>query len=147
MKDMYTVNELKRVMERYGIRAYLPSVQSIVLPPTSLDVKTLIGYSDCILVLIGREGTRSENVDYEIGMAAALNKLIIPIVEEGAQIPNHLVGKQYILIDRNQPQLSYERAAQYLNRLKIEKENREAIGGLLLLGLGLILLGALSSGD
>ena len=43
--------------------------------------------------------------------------------------------------------MSYEQAAKYLEGLKIEKERRNALGGLFLLGLGLLILAALASGD
>lgn len=109
--------------------------------------KHQIETSDCTLVIVGRGGSRSESVDLEVGMATRLNKLIIPIVEEGAQIPRSLTTRRCILIDRNQPELSYERAAQYISSLKIEKERRNAIGGLVLVGLGLLFLAALASED
>lgn len=76
-----------------------------------------------------------------------MNKPVIPIVEEGSEIPTFLEGKEYILVNSDQPKLSYQRAADYLNKLKLEKETRNAIGGVLLLGLGLLLLGALFSSD
>jgi len=162
MKDMRIVEELKETLERYGIEPILPTdiiIEKVMerhlfgdgierretrTMPWIANIQQQIHKSDCILVIVGMGGRRSEFVDLEIGMATALNKLVVPIVEEGAKIPRTLVDRQFILIDRNQPKLSYERAAQYLNRLKIEKERRNAIGGLLLLGLGLLLLNALS---
>lgn len=161
LKDMQAVNELKGSLTRYGIESILPSEPDIVPPspwfaksppipfPVSQTdlVKKQIQDSDCVLVVIGRDGSRSESVDFEIGVAMGSGRLIIPLIEEGANIPRTLSDKQYILIDRNQPRLSYERAAQYLNQLKIEKEKRNAAAGLLLLGLGLFLLAALASSD
>ena len=162
MEDMHIVDELRKTLERYGIQPVLSPEEMHAretpdfyllrkIPPSEIglipDIKHQIQNSDCILVIIGRGGRRFENVDFEIGIATALNKLVIPIVEEGSEIPKSLANREYILIDRNRPKLSYERAAQYLNRLKLEKERRNAIGGLVLLGLGLLLLGALVSGD
>ena len=49
---------------------------------------------------------------------------IIPIVERGAYIPDSLRDKEYIVIDRTQPKLSYENAAKYINSLKIQKDKR-----------------------
>ena len=151
MEDIHIVNELKETLERYGIETILPSEYEIELMPPALPladmIKRQIQISDCVLVIIGRGGRRSESVGYELGIATAMNRLVIPIVEEGSEIPPILINRQYILIDRNQPRLSYENAAQYLKRLKIEKERKNAIGGLVLLGLGLLLLGALASED
>ena len=158
LEDIHLVNELKETLERYGILPILPMEMAELKQyiegarpyrPSKEDLTPMIMQqiqtSDCVLVIVGRGGKRSEFVDFETGVATAQNKLIIPIVEEGAEIPKTLANKEYILIDRNQPRLSYERAAQYLNKLKIEKERRNAIGGLLLLGLGFLLLAALVS--
>jgi hypothetical protein len=167
MEDTNTVNELRETIRRYGIETSLSEevtsvegqpidVTSIVpdyydmrgIEPTFLNqIRTRVVNSDCVLVMISRNGTRSEIVNWEIGIAEGLGKTIIPIIEQGAEIPETLRGKQYIIVDRNQPRLSYDRAAQYLNRLKIEKESRNAIGGLLLLGIGLFLLAAIASSD
>jgi nucleoside 2-deoxyribosyltransferase len=146
VRDMQIVRELKEILERYGIIPVLPS--EVILPmPIARVINQQIQTSDCVLVIVGRGGERSETVNFELGVATALNKPVIPIVEEGSEIPENLINKEYILMDRNRPKLSYERAAQYLSRLKVEKETRNAIGGLLLLGLGLLLLSALASSD
>jgi len=86
-------------------------------------------------------------VNYEIELARKLSKQIIPIVERGAYIPDSLGDKEYIVIDRTQPKLSYENAAKYINSLKIQKEERSVLGGLLLVGIGLVLLAALTSDE
>jgi len=167
MEDTNTVNELRETIHRYGIETSLSEEVTSVrgqpiddasmgracygirgIEPISLSqIRTRVVNSDCVLVMISRNGTRSEIVNWEIGTAEGLGKTIIPIIEQGAEIPETLRGKQYIIVDRNQPRLSYDHAAQYLNRLKIEKENRNAIGGLLLLGIGLFLLAAIASSD
>lgn len=146
MKDMEIVNELREMLVRYGIEASVPweiPAGTQVADKISEEIQK----SDCVLLIIGKGGGRSANVDFEIGIATALKKLIIPLVEQGSEIPKSLLNREYVSIDRNQPKLSYERAAQYLRSLKVEKEKRNAIGGLLLLGLGLLLLAALTSGD
>jgi hypothetical protein len=119
LKDVDTVYELEKVLYQYGIQTQTgPDIK----PGTSLvdSIKTTIMNSDCTLVIIGKESRPSSNVDYEIGVAMGLGKLVIPIVEKGSEIPKNLVDSQFIVIDKEQPKLSYERAAQYLNRLKIE---------------------------
>lgn len=146
LKDVDTVYELERVLNQYGIQVL---TGPIVKPGAGLEesIKTTIMNSDCTLVMIGKEGRPSNNVNYEIGLAMGLGKLVIPIVEKGSEIPRNLADKQYIIIDKEYPKLSYEGAAQYLNKLKIEKESRSTIGGLILLGIGLLILGAIASGD
>ncbi len=147
MDDMHLVQELRKILEQYGINVIIPSEE---ITPSALiaeKIKQLIQSSDCVLVIIGKRGRRSGSVDFELGIATAQNKLIIPLIEEGAEKPSILLNKAYIVIDKNKPQLSYESAAKYLNNQKIEKENRDTVGGLLLLGLGILILGALISGD
>lgn len=145
VRDMQIIRELKETLERYGITSVL---SPDTFPPSVSIEQTIsqqIQASDCVLVIIGRYGERSETLNSELGLATRLNRRIIPIVEEGAEIPENLHGREYILMDSNQPRLSYVHAAQYLSRLKVEKETRNIIGGLLLLGLGVLLLGALTS--
>lgn len=145
-RDKNIVNELKDTLNRYGIVSILFS-EVTANAPYSQSLRDQIQSSDCVLAIISAESADIDNVGYEIGLADSLNRPVIPIVEEGVAIPTFLFGKEYILIDRDQPKLSYQRAADYLNKLKLEKEQRNAIGGVLLLGLGLLLLGALFSSD
>lgn len=146
--DIHIVNELIKILKRYGFDIAIPQETMLTEPILLADmIKQQIKTSDCVLAIMGKGGSWSTNVAFEIGMATALQKLVIPIVEEGTKIPTSLRQTECIVIDKNQPRISYERAARYLNKLKIEKEKRSTVGGLLLLGLGLLLLDALSSGD
>ena len=148
MEDIHIVNELIEIFKRHGIDIVLPQETMLTEPITVTDMtKKQIRTSDCVLAIMGRGGSWSADVAFEIGMAAALGKLVIPIVEEGTEIPASLRQTECIIVDKNQPKLSYERAARYLDKLKIEKERRNAVGGLVLLGLGLLLLDALASGN
>lgn len=144
VRDEAIVEELKSTLQKYGITA-----TSINEMPLNINIeqylRNQIIVSDCFLAIIGTNMGQSRNVDFEMGMAASLNKPIVPIVEEGAEIPKNIVNRGYILLDKNNPRLSYERAAEYLSQLKLEQEKRNSIGGLVLLGLGILLLGALAS--
>ncbi|MGD0994944.1 MAG: toll/interleukin-1 receptor domain-containing protein [Candidatus Bathyarchaeia archaeon] len=145
--DSTVANELKNNLERYGIISVLSPNNEAMSLPYEQFVRNQIQTSDCLLAIMGKGGSRLENVNYELGMAVALNKIVLPFVEKGSNIPQFLAQKAFIVFDRDNPRLSYERTAQYLNQLKIEKEKRDSIGGLLLLGLGIILLGALASSE
>lgn len=145
MDDMNLVQDLRKMLEQYGIHAIIPTEESIAIASIVDKIKQLIQSSDCVLVIIGKGGQRSRNVDFELGLATGQNKLIIPLIEEGAEKPSILLNKPYIVIDKNNPQLSYESAAKYLSKQKIAKENRNTLGGLLLLGLGILILDDLLS--
>jgi hypothetical protein len=144
--DFAIVEELRKTLGKYGIESVtskdIPRVKSI-----TQFLSQQIGDCDCFLAIIGIGGTQLNNVNYEISLAISQNKPIIPIAEEGALIPQIIANRQYIVMDRKQPLLSYEHAATYLHELKIKKEQKNAIGGLVLLGLGLLLLGAIVSSD
>ena len=144
MQNMYVVNEFINVLYKYGIETIVPWEISIS-EEYEKTIYQLILSSDCVLVIIGLRSGYLDNVNYEVELARKLFKPIIPIVESGAYIPDSLKNNEYILIDRAQPKLSYENAAKYINSLKIQKEKRSGLGGLLLLGIGLVLLAALTS--
>lgn len=146
VRDIGIVEELRETLERYGITS-ITSREIPINVPIEQYLRHQIHNSDCFLAIIGRGGSQSENVNFELGIATSLNRPVIPVVEEGSVIPQNLANRQYILINRDQPRLSYENAAKYLKKLEVEKETRNAIGGLILLGLGLLLLGALFSSD
>jgi len=146
MRDIEIIRDLKATFERYGITVVLPS-EIISAAPIYQSIREQIQASDCFLVIIGEGGERSNAVNFELGIAVALNKPIVPIVEKDAILPSELRNMRYIVIDKNEPRISYERAAQYLSQLKLEKEQRNSIGGLIMLGLGLLLLGAIFGSD
>ena len=147
--DKPVINEIKEIFERYEIQVIMPQYRIIdgLMVLNKEQTSKSIRWSNCVLVIIRRMGSFSEDMESEIRQSILLNKLVIPIVEEGSEIPNFLSNRQYILMDRGQPRLSYERAAKYLKELKIDKEKKDALGGLLLLGLSILLLAALASGD
>ena len=163
-KDRKIVDQLNETLLRYGIeslsslgdmrtltdggdsefaRARIYDLSYRIPNETEQKIKS----SDCMLTIVSRSGDQTCSVDYETTVATNLGKTVIPIIEEGADIPKSLQGKQCILIDRNQPRLSYERAAQYVNRLRIEKDTKNTIGGLILLGIGFLLVAAIASKD
>ncbi len=146
IEDRQLANDLTEALERYQIKVVS---HSEITPFQSyrLQVDNLIRTSDCVLVFIGQRGRQTDDMNYEIERAIKSNRIIIPLVEKGSDVPRAIRKMKYIEVNRRQPQTSYERAAKYLEGLKIEKERRDALGGLLLLGLGILLLAALASGD
>ena len=52
-----------------------------------------IRHSDCMIVILTREGVESPRVNQELGLAVGTDQLIIPLVENGVKLPiliNHL---------------------------------------------------------
>ena len=144
--DLIT-QDLKRTFSRYGIT----TVISTELFSPGVNYQELITYQvkqcDCILAVIENSGVMRKTIDYELSMAISLNKIVVPFIERGASIPSSIGQKPFIIFDRMNPKQSYDHVGLYLNKLKMEKENKNSLGAILLLGLGIILLGALASSD
>ena len=147
VRDFKIIEELKSTLKRYGITVISPLSVTSYGQQIYEQIKSQIQMSDCFLAIIGIGGERSNSLNFEMGIATALNKPIIPIVEKNAILPSDLRSRKYIILDKDNPRVTYEQAAEYVGKLKIEKEQRNSIGGLITLGLGLLLLGAIFGSD
>jgi len=140
-KDNEIVNSLYSVLKQSGIEVYAALFS--YEPSVQLSKKILKGIktSDCVLVLLTSDSIMSTWVQNEIGMAKALNKLIIPIVEKGVKVPSILVGMEYIRFDKEDPFRTIEYIRDYFEQLKLRKEQNARFGlGLAALLLGLVIL-------
>jgi len=140
-KDNDIVNSLYSVLKQSGIEVYAALFS--YAPGIQLSKKILDGIrkSDCVLVLLTGRARMSNWVQNEIGMAKALGKLIIPIVEEGVKVPSILAGIEYIRFDKKEPLRTVEHIRRYFEQLKLQKERNAIFGlGLAALFLGLIIL-------
>jgi hypothetical protein len=85
------------------------------------------------------DGQDSQWVNREVGIAQAANKLVIPVVEEGADPKGVWAHIEYVKLNRDDPQAAIGRLTGYLGHLKAQKETgqaaAEAILAVLLLAL------------
>ncbi|MBI5236729.1 MAG: toll/interleukin-1 receptor domain-containing protein [Deltaproteobacteria bacterium] len=107
-------------------------------PNAPLDKKVfgLIDGSDCIVVLLTKNGMRSNWVRQEIGYSIKQNKNIIPIVERGTlkRDLDALKGREHILYDAQRPDAALQTASTYIKHLHLKKKEQEkaivVIGGI-----------------
>lgn len=137
--DIGLVTSLAHLLQKFGIDVFVANWY--LSPGESLDKKVFdqIESSDCVVVLLTRNGIRSNWVQQEIGYSMQKNRPVIPIVEQGVD-PSELAalqGKEYIEYDPYQPQSALTKLSSFVNGLKLKKEEQEkallVVGGLLLL--------------
>lgn len=139
-KDMGIVNEFVNILKLKGIDVYM--AVSDIQPGTRLwdKIESNIRSSNCVLAILTQDGSRSEMVNQEIATANAFKITVVPIVERGVKLKGVLAGREYVEFDKDNPNQAYINANNYLERLKLQIENRQFIGKLILAGLGLWLL-------
>jgi len=117
-------------------------------PGEPLDKKVFdqIEKSDCMVVLLTRNGIRSNWVQQEVGHILNTSKPLIPIVEKGID-PAYLAalqGREYIEYDPYQPQQALVRVSTYVKSLELKKTEQEKA---LLVAGGILALILLLSGE
>lgn len=126
-RDQGLVISLANLLSKYGAKVFV--AEWYLAPGERLDKKVFeqIGNSDCVVVLLTRNGMRSNWVQQEIGFASNSKRPLIPLVEKGTD-PKDLAalqGKEYIEYDPDRPQQALVRTATYVKSLKLKKEEQE----------------------
>jgi len=144
MEDAWIVYELHDLLKINGIEAYV--AEWSLAPGVSLSekIKAAIRECHCFLVLLTRDGTRSQWVHQELGIAEAYKKIIIPLVEKGVELSGLLEGKEVIYFERSDPSAAIKNATEVIRQLKMKKESGDAMIGVAAVALGLIGLSALA---
>ncbi len=130
-RDQGLVIALANLLSKYGVKVFV--AEWYLTPGERLDKKVSeqIVNSDCVIVLLTRNGMRSNWVQQEIGYALnagfGKNKPLIPIVEKGIESKElgALMGREYIEYDSYQPQEALIRTSTYIKSLKLKKEEKE----------------------
>jgi hypothetical protein len=106
------------------------------------QVRRNIDQSDCVLAII--TSNIGPAVEEELNHALAKRKIIIPIVWQGIDVPPALRGlRVFPLTPWNTAEVEAE-VFKFLQQQKYTKEKQQTIGALVAIGLGLIVLAALS---
>lgn len=146
-RDQRLVISLSNLLAKFGVEVSV--AEWYLSPGEHLDKKVfkLIEESDCVVVLLTRNGIRSNWVHQEIGYSSRCNKLIIPIVEKGIDIKYlaALQGIEYIEYDPYEYQQALIKLSTFVKSLKLKKEEKEK--ALLVLGAILAFLLLLSGGE
>ena len=114
-------------------------------PILSDQVRTAIDQSDCILAIITT--STGPAVEKELNYALGKEKIIIPVVEQGVGDDSFL--KKFNPIFRfswfdDNPGVVEGQVLEYLKQQKLDKENRQALGAIIAIGMGLFLLAGLA---
>jgi len=133
-RDREFVITLTNMLTGMGVKVFV--AEWYLSPGERIDRKVFsqINKADCIVVLLTKNGIRSNWVQQEVGYAIKAGKPLIPIVEKGVA-PKDLAalqGKEYIEYDPLQPLQTLRKTSSYIKSLKLKKEEREkalVIGG------------------
>jgi hypothetical protein len=141
-KDALLADILADSFRRAGIEVFV--AEQNLMPGYNIEenIFSSIDKSDCVIVLLTKNGVNSNYVHQEIGFAKKANKLIIPIVEKNID-HNALASLQrikYIQYDPADPLLAYNELHSYIGQLKkIKEENDKGLGLLFLIGAGILI--------
>lgn len=146
-RDRGLVMTLSNLLTRLGVEVFV--AEWYLSPGERIDKKVFsqIEKADCIVVLLTRNGIRSNWVQQEVGYAIKSGKILIPLAEKGIESRDlaALQGREYIEYDPLQPQRALIKTSTYVKSLKLKKEEREKT--LLIAGGILALLLLLSGGE
>jgi len=125
MQDQDVVSKVNDVIMAEGAVSRI--AEFIVSPGTFVEEKLreMISKSDIVVAVLTKGGLRSDWVNWELGVAAALDKPIVPLLEEGADIPSYLEGREYIRFARLTIEDAFESLAEFIRKLAIKKEQIE----------------------
>jgi hypothetical protein len=126
-RDQGLVISLANVLSKFGVEVYV--AEWYLAPGERIEKKIfdMIGQSDCAIVLLTRDGIRSNWVQHEVGYVLGAGKQLIPIVEKGTA-PRDLAslqGREYIEYDPSRPDLALVKASTYVKSLKLRKAEQE----------------------
>jgi nucleoside 2-deoxyribosyltransferase len=143
-----TAWRLQTLGTSHGIHVFVPQRNGPHFPSSgrgkvaAAAVQQAINESDCVLAIVtGRSGP---SVETELNYALQKRKLIIPIVQKGAVSESFLARfpQVFEFSPWQDPGKLESAVMEFLKRQKLDKEKRQAIGALILVGLGLFLLAA-----
>jgi hypothetical protein len=125
--DQNLVIALAKILSQFGVEVFV--AEWYLDPGQKIDKKILfsIDRSDCIVVLLTKNGMRSAWVQQEIECAIKSTKPIIPLVEKGISSSESgmLQLKEYIEYDPHHPQQALNKITTYVKSLKLGKEVKE----------------------
>jgi hypothetical protein len=137
---------LQTLAAAYGLEMYVPerATSGAAHGGTPLAIRNAIDKSDCVLAIITAQANL--NVQKELKYAIDKNKLIIPIVHSDV-VDNPLLAPfphVFVFSPWDSPGKVEGEVLEFLNQQHQSKEKRQAIGALVAVGVGLLLLSSLS---
>lgn len=138
---------LQTLAAAHGIEMYVPahgSTYPVQAGSSPAAIQKAIDSSDCVLAIITAKA--DTNIQKELRYALAKKKLIIPIVRSdlAAQPLVAQFHPVFMFSPWENPGKVEGEIVEFLKQQKISKEKQRAIGALAALGIGLLLLFAVS---
>lgn len=138
---------LQTLAAAHGVEMYVPRRGSAFPSRAKTvpgEVQNAIERSDCVLAIITSQADQA--VQRELKHALAKNKLVIPIVH--SDITDHALLAQFprvfTFFPWDNPGKLEGDIVEFLKQQRLSKEKTQAIGALVALGIGLLLLFSLS---
>ena len=128
-------------LSHHGITYYLAERDWRFGQVMPARVENEIKRSDCVLGFLTTEGKASAYVNQELSTAMAAKKIVIPVLEKGADIAGYRVGLDFVELDRHAPQACATKLSARLNQLSATEEVRSAICWAVIATAGLLFLG------
>lgn len=141
---------LQTLATSQGINVYVPSrdgrqtLSSRHVATVRNDVRIAIDRADCVLAIItARAGAA---VQSELNYALSSNKLIVPIVQQGVGDQNYFskFPRVFWFSPFEPPGKVEGEVVDFLKNQKLNKEGKQALGAVVAIGVGMLLLYALS---
>lgn len=144
-----TAWRLQTLATAYGIHVTVPQRYSPHFPSSQRNKLTVeqvlraIDQSDCVLAII--TGPMGRAMEHELTYALSKRKVIVPILQKGIGKPPFLnkFPRVFEFSPRNTGEVEAE-VIKFLREQKLSKDNQQAVGALVVVGLGLLLLLGLS---
>ena len=108
------------------------------------DVRTAIDGADCVLAII--TANAGAEVQGELDYALSQNKLILPIAEVGVGNPGYFrrFPRVFSFSPQEPPDKVEREVVDFLSSRKLNKEQKQTMGAVVAIGVGMLLLNALS---
>ena len=133
---------LQTLATSYGMHVSVPNRNGPMKGGIVDQVRRAIDQSDCVLAII--TGNIGPAVAAELNYALSIQKLIVPVVLEGINLPPAL---QRLPVFHFSPWNSGQAEAQvieFLKGQKLKQENLQSMAAFILAGLGIFLLASLA---
>jgi hypothetical protein len=141
---------LQTLATAQGIHMYVPARQlpmdggAVRRNGIRKDVRTAIDGADCVLAII--TANAGAEVQGELDYALSQNKLILPIAEVGVGNPGYFrrFPRVFSFSPQEPPDKVEREVVDFLSSRKLNKEQKQTMGAVVAIGVGMLVLNALS---
>jgi len=143
--EQLVVWRLQTLAAAHGIHVFVPPRNGLQRNPSlrlSDDVRRMIDQSDCILAIL--MGPPGRAVQAELTYALTQGRVVIPILPEGMSSPAFLNQQPTFRFSPLDAGRVEAEVIQFLKQQHFSKQKQQAVGALVAIGLGLLVLSAVS---